>query len=60
MKSIKEYIVERKKVIRNDKGEIVPEICPKCGGKIITAIKGEPVYICRDCETYYGTVPFKG
>ena len=42
----------------NDKGEKVPDICTKCGGKIGIFIQGEPVYLCVDCKKYYGTVPF--
>ena len=48
----------RKKVIKNDKGEIVPEKCDKCGGKVVLQIHGEPVYICKDCGKYFGTMPF--
>lgn len=49
---------KRKKVVRNDKGEIVPEFCKKCGGKVGTYICGEPIYKCSECGEYYGTVPF--
>jgi len=49
----------KKKVIKNDKGEIVPEKCDKCGGKVVCQIHGEPVYICKECGKYFGTVPFK-
>ena len=48
------------KLRKNDKGETVPETCKKCGGKIVVALKGEPVFICKDCGEYYGTLPFKG
>ena len=48
----------RKKVIKNDKGEIVPEKCDKCGGKVVLQIHGEPVYVCKDCGKYFGTMPF--
>ena len=48
----------RKKVIKNDKGEIVPEKCDKCGGKVVVQIHGEPVYVCKDCGKYFGTMPF--
>lgn len=58
MKHIDKYILE-KKIIKNDKGEVVPEICPKCGGKIGLYIKGEPVYLCSKCQKYFGTMPFK-
>lgn len=48
----------KKKVVKNDKGEIVPETCDKCGGKVVVQIHGEPVYVCKDCGKYFGTVPF--
>lgn len=48
----------KKKVVRNDKGEIVPEKCPKCGGDIGVFIHGEPVYLCKNCKKYFGTVTF--
>lgn len=44
---------------KNDKGEEVPKICPKCGGKVGVFIQGEPVYLCINCKKYFGTVPFK-
>lgn len=54
-----QMVVEKKhKIRKNDNGEYVPELC-KCGGKIVIQIKGEPVYICKDCQRYYGTVPCK-
>ena len=43
---------------KNDKGEIVPEKCDKCGGKVVLQIHGEPVYICKECGKYFGTMPF--
>lgn len=45
----------------NDKGEKVPKKCPKCGADIKVFFRGEPVFVCsnKDCDTYYGTVPFK-
>lgn len=46
-----------KKVVRNDKGEVVPEHC-SCGGKIGVFIEGEPIYKCTACGKYYGTMPF--
>ena len=46
-----------KKVVRNDKGEVVPEHC-SCGGKIGVFIQGEPIYKCTACGKYYGTMPF--
>ena len=42
---------------RNDKGETVPKKCTKCGGDVKLYIKGEPVYLCNECNTYYGTKP---
>ena len=50
---------KRKKVVKNDEGEIVPEFCKKCGGKVGTYICGEPIYKCSECGEYYGTMPFK-
>ena len=46
-----------KKVVRNDKGEMVPEHC-ECGGKVAVFIQGEPIYKCTACGKYYGTMPF--
>lgn len=46
------------KEIRNDKGEVVPDKCDKCGGEIVLQIHGEPVYICKNCGKYFGTMPF--
>lgn len=48
----------KKKVVRNDEGEIVPEKCPKCGEDIGVFIQGEPVYLCKNCKKYFGTVKF--
>ena len=48
----------KKKVVKNDKGEVVPDTCDKCGGEVVMQIHGEPVYICKDCGKYFGTVPF--
>lgn len=50
---------KRKKVVKNDEGEVVPEFCKKCGGKVGTYICGEPIYKCSECGEYYGTMPFK-
>ena len=55
MKKLQE---SRKKIVKNDKGEIVPDTCTKCGGNIVLQIHGEPVYICSKCGKYYGTMPF--
>ena len=46
-----------KKVVRNDKGKVVPEHCD-CGGKVAVFIQGEPIYKCTACGKYYGTMPF--
>lgn len=43
---------------KNDKGEIVPEKCDKCGGKVVLQIHGEPVYVCKECGKYFGTMSF--
>lgn len=51
-------IENKKKVIKNDKGEIVPDKCDKCGGEVVLQIHGEPVYLCKDCGKYFGTMPF--
>lgn len=53
----KEMLQEGKKVV-NDKGKTVPEKCDKCGGDVVVQIHGEPVYICKDCGKYFGTMPF--
>lgn len=44
---------------KNDKGEEIPKKCPKCGGDIGLFLKGEPVYLCKNCNKYFGTAPFK-
>ena len=51
---------KKKKVVRNDKGEVVPEFCPVCGSKVRLYIQGEPVYLCSNdkCKKYFGTMPF--
>lgn len=56
MKQLQES--KKKKRVYNDEGTIVPHICPKCGGKVVLKIKGEPVYVCSNCDAYYGTMPF--
>ena len=56
MKQLQES--KKKKRIYNDEGNIVPNICPKCGGNVVVKIKGEPVYVCSNCDAYYGTMPF--
>ena len=47
------------KVIKNDKGQIVPTVCPKCGSKVKVFFKGEPVYLCSNekCKRFFGVVP---
>ena len=47
------------KVVKNDKGEIVPTVCPKCGSKVKVFFKGEPVYLCSNekCKRFFGVVP---
>lgn len=56
MKQLQES--KKKKRIYNDEGNIVPNICPKCGGTVVLKIQGEPVYVCSNCDAYYGTMPF--
>lgn len=56
MKKLQES--KKKKRIYNDEGDVVPQICPKCGGTVVLKIQGEPVYVCSNCDTYYGTMPF--
>ena len=56
MKKLQES--KKKKRVYNDEGDVVPQICPKCGGKVVLKIKGEPVYVCSNCDAYYGTMPF--
>lgn len=56
MKQLQES--KKKKRIYNDEGNIVPDICTKCGGAVVLKIKGEPVYVCSNCDAYYGTMPF--
>ena len=46
-----------RRVIKNDKGEIVPNKCDKCGGDVVLQIHGEPVYLCKECGKYFGTMP---
>ena len=47
------------KVVKNDKGETVPKKCDKCGGEVVLQIHGEPVYVCKKCGKYFGTMPCK-
>lgn len=56
----KEFVAESKKRERkNDEGELVPDKCDKCGGEIVVQIHGEPIFICKECGKYFGTLPFK-
>ena len=48
----------KKKKVMNDEGKEVPEKCPKCGGDIGLFIQGEPVYLCKNCKKYFGTMKF--
>ena len=50
----------KKKVVKNDEGEVVPEICPECGSKVGVYIMGEPIYKCtnKKCGKYFGTMPY--
>lgn len=47
----------KKKIIKNDEGQVVPEKCDKCGGEVVLQIHGEPVYLCKKCGKYFGTMP---
>lgn len=49
-----------KKLQYNDKGEKVPEKCPKCGSDIGIYLKGEPVFLCKnpDCKKFFGVVEY--
>lgn len=47
------------KIRKNEEGEIVPDKCDVCGGDIVVQIHGEPVYICKECNKFFGVVPFK-
>lgn len=50
-KSIKESYIEEAKIIK-------PEKCTKCGSTNIGVfIQGEPIFKCKDCGEYLGTVP---
>ena len=40
--------------------DLGPKVCTKCGSKNIGVfLKGEPIYQCKDCGEYLGTVPFQ-
>ena len=49
-----------KKLQYNDKGEKVPDKCPKCGSKIGVYLQGEPIFRCtnNDCKKFFGVVGF--
>lgn len=39
--------------------DLGPKVCSKCGSKNIGVFfQGEPIYKCKDCGEYLGTVPF--
>ena len=47
-------VLESKKV-----KDLGPKVCSKCGSKNIGVFfQGEPIYKCKDCGEYLGTVPF--
>lgn len=51
-------ITENSRIERvNDEGVPVPEKCPECGADIGIFLKGEPVWLCKKCHKYFGTVP---
>ena len=45
----------------NNEGKKVPKICPKCRSKVGVYFAGEPIFRCsnKDCNKYFGTVPFR-
>ena len=51
-------ITENSRIERvNDEGVPVPEKCPECGADVGIFLKGEPVWLCKKCHKYFGTVP---
>ena len=58
--AVKESTTLHEIEFKNDRGEEVPKVCPKCGSKVGVFLRGEPVFLCsnKDCEKYFGTVPF--
>ena len=51
-KFVKERILNERKIIK-------PKKCTKCGSTNIGVyLKGEPIFKCKDCGEYLGTVPF--
>jgi len=60
LEEFKHFFQENKKDSRvNDKGDLVPDKCDKCGSKIAVFLHGEPIYQCtnKKCKKYFGTVP---
>ena len=60
MKTLYSFIVEKLKIHKNSQGENVPDICPKCGGEVGVFLRGEPVFLCKKCNMYFGVVQFTG
>lgn len=54
-----EFLKKGGKIRKNEEGEIVPEKCDVCGGDIVVQIHGEPIYLCKECNKFFGVVPFK-
>lgn len=51
-------ITENSRIERvNDEGVPVPEKCSECGADVGIFLKGEPVWLCKKCHKYFGTVP---
>ena len=59
---VKASNIVREKMFVNESAkarDYMPEKCTKCGSTNIgTFFKGEPIYQCKDCGEYLGTVPF--
>lgn len=55
----KEPMAEAIRKWKNDEGQDVPRVCPKCGAPVKVFLRGEPVFLCSDkkCGKYFGTVP---
>ena len=51
--------MKKKRTHRNDKGEIVPNICSSCGGDVALTLRGEPVFLCGKCGKYFGALHLK-
>lgn len=58
--SVQLPISEKAKGKVNEDGDLVPDVCPKCGSKIGVFLQGEPIYKCtnKECGEYFGVVPF--